>query len=76
MNKARLTALMRGKDEGGRPVPKATDSTAYENINVEHISRLMALGFAQDAVIRALGITRNDLEMACDILHEFAQKSS
>lgn len=76
MNKARLTALMKGKDESGRPIPKTTESAAYENINVEHISRLMALGFAQDAVIRALGITRNDLEMACDILHEFAQKSS
>ncbi|XP_011493942.1 PREDICTED: uncharacterized protein LOC105359139 [Ceratosolen solmsi marchali] len=73
---ARLTSLMRDKDDNGRPVPKTTDSAAYENINVEHISRLMALGFAQDAVIRALGITRNDLEMACDILHEFAQKSS
>ncbi|XP_008210674.1 E3 ubiquitin-protein ligase CBL-B isoform X2 [Nasonia vitripennis] len=76
LNKARLTALMKGKDESGRPIPKTTETAAYENINVEHISRLMALGFAQDAVIRALGITRNDLEMACDILHEFAQKSS
>ncbi|XP_058789601.1 E3 ubiquitin-protein ligase CBL isoform X2 [Phymastichus coffea] len=76
MSKERLTALMKGKDESGRPIPKTTENAAYENINVEHISRLMALGFAQDAVIRALGITRNDLEMACDILHEFAQKSS
>ncbi|XP_076549076.1 E3 ubiquitin-protein ligase CBL isoform X1 [Osmia lignaria lignaria] len=74
-NTARLSALMRGKDDptGGSAKP---ETAAYENVNVEHISKLTALGFAQDAVIRALGITRNDLEMACDILHEFATKSS
>jgi hypothetical protein len=27
-------------------------------------------------VIRALGITRNDVEMAWDILHEFATKQT
>lgn len=74
-NRARLTALMRGRDDSGGSIAKS-ESAAYENVNVEHISRLTALGFAQDAVIRALGITRNDLEMACDILHEFATKSS
>jgi len=77
-NRARLTALMRTRDDpggGGGPVTKP-ESAAYENVNVEHITRLTALGFAQDAVIRALGITRNDLEMARDILHEFATKSS
>ena len=74
-HRARLTALMKGKEEISKPIPKA-ESAAYENVNVEHISRLTALGFTQDAVIRALGITRNDLEMACDILHEFATKSS
>lgn len=74
-NTARLSALMRGKEDptGGSAKP---ETAAYENVNVEHISKLTALGFAQDAVIRALGITRNDLEMACDILHEFATKSS
>ena len=69
--------MIKGKDETGRPIPMPkTDTAAYENINVEHISRLMELGFSQDAVIRALGITRNDPDMACDILHEFATKSS
>ncbi|XP_011685337.1 PREDICTED: E3 ubiquitin-protein ligase CBL-B isoform X2 [Wasmannia auropunctata] len=82
-NRARLTALMRARDDpggggggSGGPVTGKPESAAYENVNVEHITRLTALGFAQDAVIRALGITRNDLEMACDILHEFATKSS
>ncbi|KOC68155.1 hypothetical protein WH47_03313 [Habropoda laboriosa] len=73
-NTARLSALMRGKEDPSGPAKP--ESAAYENVNVEHISKLTALGFAQDAVIRALGITRNDLEMACDILHEFATKSS
>ncbi|XP_020707299.1 E3 ubiquitin-protein ligase CBL-B isoform X3 [Athalia rosae] len=74
-HQARLSALMRGRDEAGGPIGKA-EAAAYENVNVEHISRLTALGFAQDAVIRALGITRNDLEMARDILHEFATKTN
>lgn len=74
-NRARLTALMKARDDVNGPTSKP-EAAAYENINVEHIARLTALGFAQDAVIRALGITRNDLEMACDILHEFATKSS
>lgn len=75
MNRAKLTALMRSREEPGGSATKS-EGAAYENVNVEHISRLTALGFAQDAVIRALGITRNDLEMACDILNEFATKSS
>ncbi|EFN70619.1 E3 ubiquitin-protein ligase CBL [Camponotus floridanus] len=78
---AGLRALMMAKDDSGggggcASMIKSPESAAYENVNVEHITRLTALGFAQDAVIRALGITRNDLEMACDILHEFATKSS
>lgn len=74
-NRAKFTALMRSREEPGGSSYKC-DAAAYENVNVEHISRLTALGFAQDAVIRALGITRNDLEMACDILNEFATKFS
>ncbi|XP_011341942.1 E3 ubiquitin-protein ligase CBL-B isoform X1 [Ooceraea biroi] len=77
-SRARLTALMKARDDPGSGGCAATksESAAYENVNIEHITRLTALGFAQDAVIRALGITRNDLEMARDILHEFATKSS
>ncbi|XP_043281436.1 E3 ubiquitin-protein ligase CBL-B isoform X2 [Venturia canescens] len=74
MNRARLSALMRERGEAGGSVPKS-ETAAYENVNVEHIARLTALGFERDAVVRALGITRNDLEMACDILHEFVTKS-
>ncbi|XP_035717161.1 E3 ubiquitin-protein ligase CBL-B-B-like isoform X2 [Vespa mandarinia] len=75
VNRARLTALMKARDDINGPTSKP-EAAAYENVNVEHIARLTSLGFAQDAVIRALGITRNDFEMACDILHEFATKSS
>ncbi|XP_043499401.1 E3 ubiquitin-protein ligase CBL-B-B isoform X2 [Polistes fuscatus] len=74
VNRARLTALMKARDDINGPTSKP-EAAAYENVNIEHITRLTSLGFAQDAVIRALGITRNDFEMACDILHEFATKS-
>lgn len=74
-NRARLTVLMKSREEVGVP-PAKMEAAAYENVNVEYIGKLTALGFAQDAVIRALGITRNDLDMARDILHEFATKSS
>ncbi|XP_063233891.1 E3 ubiquitin-protein ligase CBL-B isoform X2 [Bacillus rossius redtenbacheri] len=51
-------------------------NVAYENLNMDHIAQLTSEGYAQDAVIRALGITRNDVEMAWDILHEFATKQT
>lgn len=51
-------------------------SVAYENLNMDYIAKLTSEGYAQDAVIRALGITRNDIEMAWDILHEFATKQT
>ncbi|KAG8228070.1 hypothetical protein J437_LFUL009042 [Ladona fulva] len=46
----------------------------YENLNMEYIARLTSEGYAQEEVIRALGITRNNVGMAWDILHEFATK--
>lgn len=55
-------------DNSGSNVP-------YENINFEYINRLVSEGYPKDSVVRALGITRNDIEMACDILHEFATKT-
>lgn len=48
----------------------------YENINLEYIARLMDEGYSKENVITALGISRNNIEMACDILHEFVSKSS
>jgi len=62
---AHLERMREMEQGGGEPTP-------YENLNMDHISRLTAEGFAQDLVIRALGITRNDVEMARDILTEFA----
>lgn len=47
----------------------------YENINLEYIARLMKEGYSKENVITALGISRNNIEMACDILHEFVSKS-
>ncbi|KAG7166650.1 hypothetical protein Hamer_G013675 [Homarus americanus] len=50
--------------------------TAYENLHMDYLATLTQEGFAQDAVIRALVITRNDIAMARDILREFASKRS
>lgn len=58
-------------DKHGR---KYGENVSYENINLDHIARLVNEGYHKDIVVRALGITRNDLEMACDILHEFGSK--
>lgn len=58
-------------DKHGR---KYGDNVSYENINLDYIARLVGEGYPKDIVVRALGITRNDLEMACDILHEFGAK--
>ncbi|CAL4062222.1 unnamed protein product, partial [Meganyctiphanes norvegica] len=48
----------------------------YENLHMDLLSKLTHEGFAQDAVIRALVITRNDISMARDILREFSSKKS
>ena len=42
---------------------------------MDYIAQLRSEGYKQEAVIRALGIAKNDLQMARDILHEFASKN-
>uniref|UniRef100_A0A8W7PX62 UBA domain-containing protein n=1 Tax=Anopheles coluzzii TaxID=1518534 RepID=A0A8W7PX62_ANOCL len=54
------------------PLPVEEDDP---NINLEYIARLMQEGYSKENVITALGISRNNIEMACDILHEFVSKS-
>ena len=44
------------------------------NLHMEYISQLISEGYCQQSVIRALGISKNDLQMARDILHEFVSK--
>ncbi|CAO1341057.1 unnamed protein product [Diamesa serratosioi] len=48
----------------------------YENINLEFINQLMKEGYSKENVVTALGISRNNIEMAMDILHEFVSKNS
>jgi hypothetical protein len=48
-----------------------SNNVSYENINLEYINRLMKEGYSKESVISALCISRNNFEMACDILHEF-----
>lgn len=49
----------------------SSNNVPYENINLEYINRLMKEGYSKENVVAALGISRNNFEMACDILHEF-----
>lgn len=44
-------------------------SVPYENINLEHISVLMAQGYSREDVFTALAVSRNNLEMAIEILN-------
>lgn len=55
---------------------KENHRVSYENLHMDYIAELTAEGYSQDAVIRALGITRNDITMARDVLHEFASKKT
>jgi E3 ubiquitin-protein ligase CBL len=58
----------------------SAENVSYENLHLkpdsEHVSRLISEGYTEEAVIRALGISKNNLSMACDILHEFATKQA
>lgn len=49
-------------------------NVSYENLNMDYIKKLVSEGYSRDSVIKALGITRNNIDMACDILHEFGTK--
>lgn len=48
----------------------------YENLNMEYIGELTREGYTADLVIRALGISRNDVDMAREILNEFGGSRS
>ncbi|KAJ8967940.1 hypothetical protein NQ317_016034 [Molorchus minor] len=55
------------------PLERETN-VSYENLNMDYIKKLVSEGYSKDSVIKALGITRNNVDMACDILHEFGTK--
>lgn len=55
------------------PLERETN-VSYENLNMDYIKKLVSEGYSKDSVIKALGITRNNIDMACDILHEFGTK--
>ncbi|XP_021696817.1 E3 ubiquitin-protein ligase CBL-B isoform X2 [Aedes aegypti] len=64
-----------GSAHGSAAANNNNTNVPYENINLEYIARLMQEGYSKENVITALGISRNNIEMACDILHEFVSKS-
>ncbi|KAL5275360.1 CBLB family protein [Megaselia abdita] len=55
--------------------PDPSNTMSYENINYEYITRLMSKGYSKENAIQALGISRNNFDIACDILHEFFSKN-
>lgn len=44
-------------------------SVPYENINLEYIALLMGQGYSREDVFTALAVSRNNLEMAIEILN-------
>lgn len=56
------------------PLTAKDNNVCYENLNMDYIKKLVSEGYSKDSVIKALGITRNNIDMACDILHEFGTK--
>lgn len=56
------------------PLTAKDTTVCYENLNMDYIKKLVSEGYSRDSVIKALGITRNNVDMACDILHEFGTK--
>lgn len=55
--------------------PDSSNAISYENINYEYITRLTSKGYSKENAIQALGISRNNFDIACDILHEFFSKN-
>lgn len=53
---------------------KDCEGVPYENINLDYIARLMNEGYSKEHVITALGISRNNIEMAYDMLSVFVRK--
>lgn len=64
-----------GSNGAGIGTGDPSNTISYENINYEYITRLMSKGYSKENAIQALGISRNNFDIACDILHEFFSKN-
>lgn len=73
-NKEGVYENVESKPQEFNPLTNKNASVCYENLNMDYIKKLVSEGYSRDAVIKALGITRNNVDMACDILHEFGTK--
>lgn len=51
-------------------------SGPYENVNTDYITRLMNEGYSKEHVVTALGISRNNIDMALDMLYVYVKKGS
>ena len=55
---------------------KETDvSISYENLRLDHLAQLSAEGYSQRAVLRALTISQNDIQIARNILNEYVNRA-
>lgn len=70
----RIEVPQKHKDRYNPLTSKDNNTVCYENLNMDYIKKLVSEGYSRDSVIKALGITRNNVDMACDILHEFGTK--
>ncbi|KAF5281406.1 hypothetical protein FQA39_LY17802 [Lamprigera yunnana] len=70
----RLNMPPKNKERYNPLTSDENSSVCYENVNIDYIKKLVSEGYSREAVIKALGITRNNVDMACDILHEFGTK--
>lgn len=70
----RINMPPRSKEKYNPLTSDDNSSVCYENLNMDYIKKLVSEGYSRDSVIKALGITRNNVDMACDILHEFGTK--
>ena len=60
------------------PSPSRKDSELtipYENLRLDHMAQLSAEGYSQRAVLRALTISQNDIQIARNILNEYVNRA-
>lgn len=62
--------------ETGPLIGKHHAAAYYENIEIDYINQLTQEGYQKETVVKALSISRNDIELAREILREFASRTT
>lgn len=58
------------------PIVGKNKMAYYENIEIDYLNQLTQEGYQKETVMKALSIARNDIELAREILREFASRTS